>query len=217
MRDPGSKPQPDPPSGAAPEPEEGSALWALLVGGAILVIAALLIFWPSGDSGTAGGKSGIATRRPGDPASQSLAQGGAPGQGGGMALGVEAREYDPHRGGGGQRRVNPIFLPEGTAGTTLAPPKKPKPEPTSFPSASAEIAYWEKKLDLARDELSRRTMFWERMQRAKEEARTSEQIETAERRSKIVEKNYLDQKKIVEDLEKKVADLKEKQRQTGNP
>jgi hypothetical protein len=211
MSEPGPKAQPAPASGSSNEPAEGGALWALLVGGAILVVAALLIFWPAGDAGTAGaggkGKQGAAGQ-------QSLAQGQQVGPDG-QALGVAAREYDPNRPGKGH--INPILVPKGTGGTHLAPPKKPKPEPTSFASASAEIEYWEKKLVIAREEFKQRTLFWERMQKVKEDARTSEQIETAERRSKIVEKNYLDQKQLVEDLEKKVADLKEKQRQTGNP
>jgi hypothetical protein len=97
----------------------------------------------------------------------------------------------------------------------MAPPRKVKPEPTSFPSAAAEIAYWEKKLALAQQELTQRTLFLERMKKVKENARTSEQIETAERRGVIVQKNYDDAKKHVEELEQKVAGLKEKQRQTG--
>ena len=203
MSEPGSKAGP-------PAEQEGSAVWALLVGGAILVIAALLIFWPSGE--TAQNRSG----KGGATGSQSaLAQGGPNGEGGG--LGVAAREFDPNRGGGGGARINPVLRPQGRAANTLAPPRKPKPEPTSFPTASAEIAYWEKKLTLARNDLAQRTMFWERMQKVKEDARTSEQIDNAERRGKIVEKNYLDAKKAVEDLEKKVEGLKEKQRQSGNP
>lgn len=211
MSDPGPKAQAAPPSGSSGQPQEGGAGWALLVGSAILIIAALLIFWPSGDGGTGG--AGSAGKR-GAGGQQSLAQGGQVGPDG-QALGVAAREFDPNRGG--KTRVNPIFIPEGSAGTTLAPPRKPKPEPTSFPSASAEIEYWEKKLSLAQQELAQRALFVERANKAKETASTSEQIDTAERRFKIVEKNHLDQKKIVEDLEKKVADLKAKQRQTGNP
>ncbi|WAS94153.1 hypothetical protein [Nannocystis punicea] len=205
-----SEPGPKPATANQPEPAQGGALWALIVGGAILVVAALLIFWPGGDaaSGTAGAGKGKVSG--GQQA--SLAQGG--GEPTAQALGVGAREYDPNRAGG-KARVNPALLPVGPKSDSLAPPKKPKPEPTSFPSASAEIAYWEKKLDIARKELAQRTVFLERMKKVKENARTSDQIELAERRGVIVEKNYTDQKKLVEDLEQKVAGLKEKQRQSG--
>lgn len=188
-------------------------LWALLVGGAILVVAALLIFWPAGDASSGGGNSGGPGGKGGAGHQSSLAQGrtGPDGQ----ALGVGAREIDPNRGGG-RPRVNSGLIPAGSAGHTLAPPKKVKPEPTSFASPAAEIAYWERKLVLAEQELAQRTLFVERMKKAKEDARTSEQIEIAERRGKVVEKNYLDQKQKVDDLTKKVADLKEKQRQTGS-
>lgn len=206
MREPGPKAA----TSSQPEPAQGGALWALIVGGAILVVAALLIFWPGGDA-TTGAGSGKGKGSAGQQA--SLAQGGAGGPEG-QAMGVGARDYDPNRGNG-KARVNPGLVPIGPGSNTMAPPRKPKPEPTSFPSAGAEIAYWEKKLALAQQELTQRTLFLERMKKVKENARTSEQIETAERRGVIVQKNYDDAKKHVEELEQKVAGLKEKQRQTG--
>jgi hypothetical protein len=205
-----SEPGPKPATANQPEPAQGGALWALIVGGAILVVAALLIFWPGGDAASGAGGAGKGKASGGQQA--SLAQGG--GEPTAQAMGVSAREYDPNRAGG-KARVNPALLPVGPKSDSLAPPKKPKPEPTSFPSASAEIAYWEKKLDIARKELAQRTIFLERMKKVKENARTSEQIDLAERRGVVVEKNYTDQKKLVEELEQKVAGLKEKQRQSG--
>lgn len=205
-----SEPGPKTGTPAAGQPEaQGGALWALIVGGAILVVAALLIFWPGGDGSAGGGGAGKNKYGAGQQASLAQSGGGPEGH----ALGVGARDHDPSRGG--KARINPLLTPAGSAGTNLAPPRKPKPEPTSFPSASAEIAYWEKKLAAAQQELAQRTLFLERMKKVKENARTSEQIETAERRGVIVQKNYDDQKKIVEDLEQKVAGLKDKQRQTG--
>ncbi|PCC71174.1 hypothetical protein SAMN02745121_04862 [Nannocystis exedens] len=204
-----SEPGPKPATANQPESAQGGALWALIVGGAILVVAALLIFWPGGDA--ASGAAGAGKGKASGGQQASLAQGGGPET---QALGVGARDYDPNRGGG-KARVNPGLLPVGPKSDSLAPPKKPKPEPTSFPSAGAEIAYWEKKLDIARKELAQRTIFLERMKKVKDNARTSEQIELAERRGAVVEKNYTDQKQLVEDLERKVAGLKEKQRQSG--
>jgi hypothetical protein len=203
--------EPGPKTATASQPEQGGALWALIVGGAILVVAALLIFWPGGDAASGGpGGAGKGKGSAGQQASLAQSGGGPDGQ----AFGVGAREYDPNRGNG-KARINPAILPVGNGSSSLAPPRKVKPEPTSFASASAEIAYWEKKLGLAQKELAQRTIFLERMKKVKENARTSEQIELAERRGVIVEKNYTDQKKVVEDLEQKVAGLKEKQRQTG--
>ncbi|MCY1056857.1 MULTISPECIES: hypothetical protein [Nannocystis] len=205
-----SEPGPKPATASQPEPAQGGALWALIVGGAILVVAALLIFWPGGDATSAAGSGKGSKGSAGQQA--SLAQGGGGPEG--QALGVSARDYDPNRGNG-KVRINPNILPVGPGANSLAPPRKVKPEPTSFPSASAEIAYWEKKLAAARQELTQRTLFLERMQKVKENARTSEQIELAERRGVVVQKNYDEAKKTVEELEQKVAGLKEKQRQTG--
>jgi len=205
-----SEPGPKAATASQPESAQGGALWALIVGGAILVVAALLIFWPGGDA-TGGAGSGKGKGSAGQQA--SLAQGGGGGPEG-QAMGVGARDYDPNRGNG-KVRVNPGLLPVGPGSNTMAPPRKVKPEPTSFPSAAAEIAYWEKKLALAQQELTQRTLFLERMKKVKENARTSEQIETAERRGVIVQKNYDEAKKHVEELEQKVGGLKEKQRQTG--
>ncbi|MBZ5715732.1 hypothetical protein [Nannocystis pusilla] len=206
-----SEPGPKPATVSQSEPAQGGALWALIVGGAILVVAALLIFWPGGDATSASGSGKGSKGSAGQQA--SLAQGGAGGPEG-QALGVSARDYDPNRGNG-KVRINPNILPVGPGANSLAPPRKVKPEPTSFPSAAAEIAYWEKKLAAARQDLTQRTLFLERMQKVKENARTSEQIELAERRGVVVQKNYDEAKKTVEELEQKVDGLKEKQRQTG--
>ncbi|MCY1010945.1 hypothetical protein OV079_36345 [Nannocystis pusilla] len=205
-----SEPGPKPTTATQPEPAQGGALWALIVGGAILVVAALLIFWPGGDAASGAAGAGKSKGSAGQQASLAQSGGGPESQ----ALGVGARDYDPNRGNG-KARINPSILPVGPKSDSLAPPKKPKPEPTSFASAGAEIAYWEKKLDIARKDLAQRTIFLERMKKVKENARTSEQIELAERRGVVVEKNYTDQKQLVEELEQKVARLKEKQRQSG--
>lgn len=185
---------------------DGSALWAVIVGCAILALAALLIF--SQGSSTAGkGKS--------DPAADGQqASHAADGTPEGRALGVGRREVDPAEA----RRVpkiRPGILPAGAAGNSLAPMRPPKPEPTSFPSASAEIEYYEKKLADARAVLERRETFRERMKKIVDEAPSAEAHAAAEKRAKIVEDNYNTAKKIVDDLIKKVEELKQKQRESG--
>lgn len=187
------------------EPADGGAVWALLVGGAILVIAGLLIFWPAGDTATEtrGGA--------GKPGSGQQASHTANGDGqGGLALGggVGAREYDPARGA--QGRIREGLVPSGSGGLSMAPPPKPKAEPTSFPSAQAEIAHYEKKLEQARYALEQRTLFWTRMQKNLEREMSPQARQATEQRSVIVKKNYDDATALVQELEEKVKKLKEK-------
>lgn len=188
------------------EPADGGAVWALLVGGAILTIAALLIFWPTGDTATQTGGAAAGRNGGGQQASHT-ANGDAQG---GLALngGVGAREVDPARNG--RPRVREGLLPGGSGGLNLAPPPKPKPEPTSFSSAAKEIAYYEKKLEAARYTLTQREKFWERMQRIREGAVTPQAQQAAEQRAVIVKKNLDDAAAAVKELEQKVQRLKEK-------
>lgn len=192
------------------EQSDGSALWALLVGGAILVVAGLLIFWPGGDAG--GGGSGRQQGATGSQASHSVSGGGS-GQGGGM--GVRAREIDPATGRP-TSRVTPGLLPEGQGGLSMAPPRPPKPEPTSFESASAEIEYYEKKLAQARHEFEQRGIFLERAKRSVDNANTPKLQDTAMQRLKVVQNNYELAKQKMDELETKVVLLKKKQRETGS-
>lgn len=200
--------EPTPPTSSPDKSNDGSAVWALVVGGAILAIAALLIFAQGGD--TASSRGGPGGKGAGQQA--NLAADSSPvGQG----LGVGNREVDPaeHRGSG---RVTPGILPR-QGGMSLAPPRPATPEPTSFSSVGAEIAYYEKKLEEARVNLEQRTLFRERMQRNIDNAPSAQARDAAEQRGKVVEENFNKAKQIHEDLVKKVAELKEKQRQTGQP
>jgi hypothetical protein len=191
------------------EQSDGSALWALLVGGAILVVAGLLIFWPGGDAGDGSGRQqGVA----GNQASHAVS-GGNNGPGGGM--GVRAREIDPATGRP-LSRVTPGLLPEGGAGLSMAPPRPVKPEPTTFESATAEIAYYEKKLGLARHDFEQRGIFLERAKRSLDNANTPKLQDTAMQRLKVVQNNYDLAKQAMDELETKVALLKKKQRETGS-
>lgn len=189
-----------PPPSAPPDEPQGS-LGAVLIGAAILLVAALLIFWPdsdaaSGDAGK-GGKGGKAGQQ-----GSNMADGGRSG----TARGIQPREVDP-----AEARMTPQVTPGLLAPTNgLATMPAPKPEPTSFPSAAAEIAYFEKKLEEARANLVARTTFLERMKKQKDNAPISE-LERMNQRGKVVQDNYDKAVAKVGELEKKVAELKRKQ------
>lgn len=193
------------PTPSTPKPADDSqgSLGAVLIGGAILVVAGLLIFWPDGDAATqtAGGAAGGR----GSAAQASSAGGGAAGSGQARG-GIDPRDHDRAEGRT-SARINPAI---GSPTRAMAPPSAPKPEPTSFPSADAEIAYYEKKLEEARGELTARTTFLERMKRAKDNAKTPADVARSESRSVIVQQNYDKAKQKVDDLERKVASLREK-------
>lgn len=188
-----------------PEPE-GGAMWAMLIGGAILVIAGLLIFWPGADLATSGGKPG--GRSGGNQAQSSQVSAG--GAGGGVALGVAPGEADPARAREANR-VSPGILPGGNGSVSLAPPRPPEPEPTSFASLTEELRYYEKKLEKARQDLSLRTTFLDRSKKARDAATSTEARELAEKRHQVVEQNYNTANQSVTELEKKVADVKQRQ------
>ena len=185
-------------------------MWAMLVGGALLVIAGLLIFWPGADvaEGKANGR--------GAGGSQAQAGQASAGQGNGVALGVAPGDADPARARLAPR-VTAGVLPGGDGGLTLAPPRPSEPEPTSFESPAEELRYFEKKLEKARQELSQRTMFLERSKKARDEATSSEARAEAERKHRVVEQNYDTANKAVGDLEKKVAEIKRRQGATTPP
>lgn len=186
------------PPNAPPDEPQGS-LGAVLIGAAILIVAALLIFWPDSDAasgGDAGGKGGKAGQ------GSNMADGGRSG----TARGIQPREVDPAEG-----RMTPQVTPGLLAPTNgLATMPAPKPEPTSFPSAEAEIAYFEKKLVQAREDLAARTTFLERMKKTLAEGAISEHDRNTQR-AKIVQSNYDKAQARVTELEQKVADLKRKQ------
>lgn len=197
--------EPTPEAKAQQSETEGGALWAMLVGGAILVIAGLLIFWPGAD--VAGNKSG---GRGAEGGAQAQAGQASAGGAGGVALGVAPGEADPARARTNERVTHGI-LPAGDGGLTLAPPRPAEPEPTSFDSVAEELRYFEKKLEKARYDLSQRTTFLERSRKARDSAATPELKDQAERRHQIVEQNYNTANKAVADLEKKVAEIKRRQ------
>jgi len=183
--------------GTAPAEEPQGALGAVLIGGAILVIAALLIFWPSSDTaGEAGGKGG---RGGGQQAYNG------DGEGDGKTRGISPREVDPAEA---RIAVTPrvregILAP--TNGMAMVPTREP--EPTSFPSVAAEITYLEKKLVEARSNLESRAVFLERMKKMQQSAPVSE-YERTSARAKVVQDNYDKAQARVDDLEYKIKLLR---------
>ena len=191
-----------PPNAPADEPQ--GSLGAVLIGGAILAIAALLIFWPDSETASkagAGGKDGAAGQQ------GSTVAGGGPG---GVARGIQPREIDPAEARTGPQVRDGLLAP--TNGLAMMPQRPP--EPTSFPNTAAEIAHVEKKLAEARTNLESRTLFVERMKKQKEQASVSE-MDRINQRAKVVQDNYDKAVDRVTDLEHKLAELKRKQAAGG--
>jgi len=179
-----------PAPGNSPAEEPQGALGAVLIGGAILVIAALLIFWPGGGGSSVGvgGKGGGAG---GQQAYNGIDDDG----GGGRSRGISPREVDPAEARVAPRVREGLLAP--TNGMAMVPTLEP--EPTSFPSVAAEIAYLEKKLVDARSNLESRGVFLERMKKIQATAPISEQ-ERNTRRGKVVQENYDKAQTRVDDL-----------------
>lgn len=187
-------------SGQAAAREEGGALPAIVLGGAILAIVALLVLWPSSDEDEAAQARAAAISA---GAERRGPEGAAAGKGG-----IQARAVDeasrPRRS-----RLNPnVHLPP--AGMKPAPPPPPEDPPASA-SVDEKIAFYEKKLDRALEEKQRRTLFVERLDRAEERAKQSDdpsQLELFERRKKKVLDNYERAAAEVERIEKKLDELR---------
>lgn len=188
-----------PPS--APE-EQGSPLPAIIAGVAILAVAAFLIFGSSSSTTATAGKG------KGEIASQGADQAGktATDASGKVRGGVEARAVDEAKGRVQYQRNPALGTP--VEGMQVLPEAPKKPD--SFPSKEAEISYYEKVLVAEQALLDKRTEFVKRAHQIRADARTPEEKQVAESRTKIVEDNLEEQKKVVDDLEKKLGTLKGK-------
>jgi hypothetical protein len=192
-----------PGSGTSPAEEPQGSLGAVLIGGAILLIAALLIFWPSSDTARSGGADGKGGR--GDAQAANGVDGDDAG-GSGRSRGIAPREVDPVAARPAPRVREGLLAP--TNGMAMMPTREP--EPTSFPSVAAEIAYLEKQLAEARTNLEARTVFLQRMKRMQQEAPISEHERTTAR-AKVVQDNYDKAQSRVDDIEYKLKLLRKKQ------
>ena len=201
------------PAPSIPPPAEDpqGSLGAVLIGGAILVIAGLFIFWPKGETATADPRT-LAGQSAAAQGSNSVADGPGGGAGGGLAQGINPRDIDPARARSQVERsttarVTPGLLP--AAGMGMAPPTSPTPEPTSFASKAEEIAYVEKKLAEARSDLDSRATFVERMQKIQQKSKSVDEDERNAGRAKIVQQNYENARLRVEELEKRLNSLRD--------
>lgn len=195
-----------------PAEDPQGSLGAVLIGGAILLIAGLFIFWPASETATADARS-QAAQAAGAQGSNTVA-GERGGPRGGLAQGIDNRDIDPARARAqgepsGEARVTPGLLPSGSGGLNMAPPVPSTPEPTRFASKAEEIAYVEKKLALARTDLDTRATFVERMQKIQQQSKSVDQDERNAARAKVVQQNYEGARVRVEELEKRLKSLRD--------
>lgn len=190
------------PSTPPPADDPQGSLGAVLIGGAILIIAGLFIFWPQSDATTTATRTaaGQATAAQG---SNSVAGRGADG----VAGGIDPRDIDPAEAA---RRVQARLTPGVQAPSLqMAPPPTPVPEPTSFASKAEEIAYVEKKLALARADVESRLVFVDRMQKIQEKSKTAEEDARNAARAKVVQQNYELARARVVELEARLKKLQQ--------
>lgn len=181
---------------------------AILAGAGILAVVGLLVFWPSGDEDAKNAKQDDkAASRAGSKASGAARSNadGARGQGG-----VAARTVDdatPRSSAVG--KVNPALLPKKVGMAPGIPQEEPPPK---FDNVQDEIAFYEKRLEKAKEELGNREKNVERLAKTKQAAEDSPDPTAAmaryEKSKKIVEDNLAKAKKKVADIEEKIASLR---------
>lgn len=178
--------------------EKKSSVPAILAIAAVCAVVALLFLWPGGG----GGGPEEATRGDGG----ADARGDRP-SGRTKRDGVQARGYDEAKGRPETRRNPAVKLPS----VGMAPGPAPQPEePPDFKSVEEEIAWYEKKLEAAENNLAMRKTAIERLPRAKERAEQAgpEQAEAFEQREKRVKENLEHAEKRVAELEAKLEELR---------
>lgn len=172
---------------------------ALLAGAGILIVAGLLIF--GGDDDKAAAKQGEGK----DAKSASMQSK----SGGGAKTGLATREVDPASQPKDAPKLNPRIANSIVTGG-MAPGKPP--EPTSFESVAAEIAYWEDELREANRMLEIREAAVERIPEIEEAIRNGNDpvngLKEFENRKKVVADNLDRAKKRVEEVEGKLAKLR---------
>lgn len=190
-----------------PKDEEQSLLPTVLAFAAILVVAGVLIFWPSDDegSGGAGGKTAAA-------AADGKGKGEAGGGAGGQAAGVGARQVDAATTPQGRGTRNPaIKMPPGGREMKPMPDALPK-DPPADASVEEKIAFYEKRLEQATQLMETRKKFVDRLPdvlaRIDAGPNPEEGRKAFEKRKAIVEDNYAKAQADVADIEKKLAELR---------
>lgn len=167
----------------------------------------LLVFWPSGDEeAKAGQKDGAVADKRGSKGGAAGAKGAAARGGGG----VGARSVDDATPGTSAKgKVNPRLLPKRVGMAPSVPAPEPPPK---FNNVDEEIAWYEKKLEIANGLVASRQKGIDRLPRAKQRAEDSEDPTKAlakyEASKKIVESNFAKAQAKVSDIEKKLAELR---------
>jgi hypothetical protein len=184
---------------AKPQEGGGGMLPALLAGAGILIVAGLLIF---------GGDDDKAAKQAEGKDAKSASMQSKAGSGGNKA-GLATREVDPASQPKDGPKLNPRIANSIVTGG-MAPGKPP--EPTSFESVAAEIAYWEDELREANRMLEIREAAVERIPEIEEAIRTGNDpvngLKEFENRKKVVADNLDRAKKRVEEVEGKLAKLR---------
>ena len=194
-----------------PAEDPQGSLGAVLIGGAILVIAGLFIFWPDSES-TTDARRTAASGATAEQGSNAVAGRGTKSGSarGGAGRGVDPRDIDPAHPQAKKdpdARVTPgLHAP---MGLSTAPPPVPTPEPTSLATTAEEIAYVEKKLVQARADLDARAVFLERMEKIQQKSKSVDEDERNAGRAKIVKQNYENARVRVEELEKRLKSLRD--------
>jgi hypothetical protein len=186
--------------------DEQSLLPTVLAGAGILALAALLIFWPSGD-----GDEAKDAERKADAAAEGKA-GEAAGGPGGRAAGVGSRQIDAATTPEGRGTRNPaIKLPPAGRGVAPMPEALPR-DPPADASDTDKVAFYEKRLEQALRVRDTRKKFVERLPEVQARVETStnpvDAMKAFEKRKQIVEDNYAKAQADVDDLEKKLAELR---------
>lgn len=116
---------------------------------------------------------------------------------------------DAARGRTGVGKVNPALLPKHVG---MAPAVPPPEEPPKFENVEQEIAWYEKKLGKASEEVEARKKNVERLNKTRQRAEDSPDPSAAlaryEKTEKVVQGNLAQAEKKVGDIEKKLASLR---------
>jgi cytoskeletal protein RodZ len=190
----------DPKSTPNAQAEGGGMLPALLAGAGILAVAALFIF---------GGDDEKDAKQVNDAAAQ---QASAQHKAGSPTGGVASRQADdatpnPARP---KPRLNPRIA-EAVITDGMAPVPNKKPEPTSWDSVDAEIAYWEQELRDANRMLEMRQQSWSYVPGQEERIRqngTPEDLAEFQNRKQVVADNLAKAQARVDEVQAKLAKLK---------
>lgn len=190
-----------------PKDEEQSLLPTVLAFAGILVVAGVLIFWPSDDKGDAG-----STNESAAAGADGKGQAGAEGGPAGRAAGVGARQVDAATTPEGRAARNPaIKMPPAGRGMAPMPEALPKDPPADAPVVD-KIAFYEKRLEQAVRLQESRKKFVDKLPdvkaRVEASANPAQGLEAFEKRKAIVEDNYAKAQADVADIEKKLAELR---------